>query len=435
MRLIQTCLLAISCLLLLSCSDNDSSLPGTALQGCEIEQQNRFVHELLQQAYLWYQDIPETLDYSQFASPAETLEFLRNRPLDRFSNITDAAAFTNLFSAGQFVGYGFSFLLRDADTTLWIRFVYDDAPAGRAGLRRGDQILTINGRSIDEIEAQNLWGTIFGPDTPGYPVNMLIQDAAGTITSVDMQKDVVNINTVLHAEVVDPGTLAIGYLVFNSFLQTSNAELEQVFADFSAAGVRRLILDLRYNGGGAVSVANNLASHLHRVNDHSQLFTSLRYNDKNPGSNSSYFLLPLVDALDLEQLIVITTEATCSASEMVINGLRPYLGTVQTVGSTTCGKPVGMNPFQFCDNVILPVTFSAENRDGFSDYFDGLTTDCPAGDNVSFAFGDQNEPMLAQALHLANNAQCLPPARSAHHGYRSLTDPRNELRAIIGGAH
>lgn len=424
MRAAQRLILLVICGFLLSCSDDNN-------EACSVEQQNRFVHELLKEFYLWYQDVPQTIDYSAFPSPEATLAFLRNEELDRFSNITDTEAFNNLFSAGQFTGYGFSFTVQN-DNTLWIRFVYSDSPANRAGLQRGDEVLTINNQDVADLITSNSLNSAFGPAEIGYPLEMLVRKANSSVVSMSMQKDIVNINTVLHSSIINTAQGVTGYLVFNSFLSTSNAELQQVFSEFSTASIERLVLDLRYNGGGSVPVANNLASYMNRVADHSQLFLSLVYNDKHQSSNQDYYLLPMIEALDLQQLTIITSEATCSASEMVINGLQPYPVEVKTVGGTTCGKPVGMNPYNFCSKTILPVTFQGLNKDGIGDYFDGIAADCPAADDVDFDFGDSNEPMLREALHLMNNGQCSVQPRGISRQPSAPLFPPSSLRAIIG---
>jgi carboxyl-terminal processing protease len=427
----------INSLLIVSCGGSSDGGPGGGLQidqnGCEISQQNQYVHEILKEYYLWYQQIPPNIDYTTFNSPAETLDFLRyqNPGPDRFSYITSESSYRSLFSDGQYFGYGFSFEI-DTDGRVWVRFVYDDAPTGKAGMQRGDEIVSIDGQTLTEITSIPGWSdNIFGPNQEGYPIDMVLRKNNGSMVSIHMLKTVVNINTVLHSSIIDGGATKTGYLVFKSFLETSDVELASVFAQFKAGGVNRVILDLRYNGGGRVSVANTLASYLQQVNNNSSLFSRLTFNDKHQSENTSYLLQQLNDALSIDQLIVITTEETCSASELVINGLSPYI-TVKTVGSSTCGKPVGMNPFFFCDNAMLPITFEAQNKNGVGGYFDGIAANCPAQDNVKIAFGDAADPMLAQARYLAENGSCM--STSSRAPVTAAPRPRStgNLRDIIG---
>jgi carboxyl-terminal processing protease len=430
----------ISCVLLLSCGGGTDDSLGDASLGnqqndqndCEIPQQNQYVHEILKQYYLWYQQVPSYIDYAAFNSPAETLDFLRYESPgpDRFSYITSESSYRSLMDSGQYFGYGFSFET-DVSGQVWVRFVYDDAPAGKAGMQRSDEIISINGETLTTITSNPNWTDILGPNQEGYPVDMVLRKANGSTSAIHMLKTTVNINTVLHSSVIDTGAVKTGYLVFKSFLETSSSELATVFANFKTAGVNRVILDLRYNGGGRVSVANTLASYLNKINNNTSVFGRLTFNDKNQNENYSYLLEQLNNALTLDQLIVITTGSTCSASEMVINGLSPYI-SVKTVGSTTCGKPVGMNPFFFCGNAMLPITFEVQNKNGYGGYYDGIAADCPAEDNVKFDFGDATDPMLAQALYLAENGSCMTTALRAPSSKAMQPRSSGNLRDIIG---
>lgn len=414
--------------LLLSCEEKGDLI--RPVEGCSLPEQNQFVHEVLMDRYFWYQEVNPSIDYNAFSSPQQLLNSLRFTALDRFSNITEAAAFNSLFTAGQFIGYGFSFHIEN-DNTVWIRYVYDDSPAGRADIQRGHEILAINGRTVVQINQDGAWGTIFGPAELGFPLEMTLRDATGTEINLNLEKTVVNINTVLHHSIISNGSEDVGYLVFNSFLNTSINELEQVFTEFSDASIRKLVIDLRYNGGGSVPVAAELGSYLYRNQQDGDIFTSLVHNDKNQFRNENYTFSTQTNALDLQQLVVISTSATCSASEMIINGLDPFID-VRIVGNTTCGKPVGFNGFAFCDNLLLPVTFASFNQNNEGDYFNGLAADCSVDDDISIAFGAATEPMLAESLHLSNTNSCLTAARAAPRPQQNRAFPPASLRAIIG---
>ena len=397
---------------------------------CSIPLQNRFVHEVLQDLYLWYREIVPDIDYSRFTSPEQTLDFLIDHEQDRFSSITRADVFDSLYNEGQYLGFGLSYSIEN-DGTVWVRFIYHDSAAGRAGLQRGDRILSINGQTVEQISAAFGWSEVFGPAEEGHAVDLLLQKQDGSMVTVNLLKSLVDINTVLHRSIIESESGAIGYLLFNSFLNTSNAELAEVFAEFKAAGVDRLILDLRYNGGGSVAVATQLASYLYQPASSTTLFGRLQYNDKHSSSNRDYYFKTLFDGLALDELVVISTASTCSASEMIINGLRPFI-KVSTVGSTSCGKPVGMNPFEFCDKVLLPVTFAVFNAANEGDYFDGIAADCAATDDLQHAFGSLQEPMLAEALYVSRNNSCSAKAAQGSRPASQTSDPIDTIQAIIG---
>jgi carboxyl-terminal processing protease len=433
--------LLISSVLLLSCGGGSSSeeilesvscQEAIAKDGCSIPVQNKCVHEVMKNYYLWYQQVEPVIDYEAFNSPSETLDYLRFDERDRFSVIMSDSYYQSVYSDGEYYGYGFAF---ETDTAgrVWVRYVYHNAPTDLAGIQRGDEIVSVNNQTLTDVTSNPDWNDfIFGPNEDGYPVDMVIRKSDGSTSSIHMRKALVDINTVLHSSVIDGGAVKTGYLVFNRFMDKSTNELATVFADFKAAGVNRLILDLRYNGGGLLRVANTLASYLKKVSTTNSVFGRLTYNDKNQQNNYSYMLEQLNNSLNLDQLIVITTASTCSASEMIINGLSPYI-PVKTVGSTTCGKPIGMNPFSFCSNVMLPITFELQNSNGVGGYFDGIAADCPAEDNVKIGFGDAADPMLAQARYLAENGSCKPvAARDATAPTISRHRSSTDLRDIIG---
>ena len=425
--------------LLLSCSGSGGGGNNGLDLECTTAKQNQYVHELLLDVYYWYQEVDPVINYADFESPQQTLDLLKYEALDRFSYIADAAEFDSIFGAGQYPGFGFS-LLTESDGTVWIRFIFDDSSAGRAGLQRGDQILSINGQTVVEISDAFAWDDVLGSDEEeGYTISMLVRKQDGSIITMSMEKSIVNINTVLHSSVINTSSDSVGYMVYESFIGVSNSEFERIFNTFNTAGVTKLILDLRYNGGGSALVATNLASYLKPVStNNTDEFTTLIYNDKLQFMNETLYLSPMINSLNIDQLIIITSEQTCSASEMIISGLDPYLD-VKTVGSPTCGKPVGMNGFEYCGNVILPVTFAVENVNNVGEYFDGLPADCPADDDVSYDFGDNLDPMLSQALYLSENNTCqITTASTQSQALKLDASPTTEpysLRSVIGGAY
>ncbi len=397
----------LACLgaLLIGCSG------GGGGDDCSVRKQNRFVHLDMLDRYYWYDRVPQTLDYDDFSSPEETLAFLRYEALDRFSYIASQEAFNNLFNNGTYIGYGFAFVIAD-DGRVLLRFVYDQSPAAASGFERGDEILAVNGQSAAIITAANGWNQAFGEAQIGLVTSLQLRRKNGNIETINLTKAVVTINTVLHSEIIPSGANNIGYLVFNSFLNTSPAELDPVFAQFGAAGVSQLILDLRYNSGGSTDVARDLASYLRDTPVSNQdLFVQLRYNARYQSSNFNVYLRPLANSLGLNEVTVITTSLTCSASEQIVSALQPYFSRVTTIGSASCGKPVGQNPRNFCDKTLVAVNFASFNAAGQGEYFSGIPADCSASDDPGFAFGDPGEPLLQAARFFVDNSTCPPVPR------------------------
>jgi carboxyl-terminal processing protease len=380
----------------------------------------RYVHGILRESYLWYDQVPRRLNYANYTDADELLSYNRYAALDRWSYITDAESYDNLFQAGRYVGYGFG-AGRDAAGHMRIRFVYRDSPAQRAGLRRGDRIVEVNGSTAEEIDAGNLWGTIYGDAELGLAATLAVQDGDGQTREVSMVKAWVEINTVLDARVhlLDDGR-RVGYLVFQSFLETAPAQLEAAFAEFAAAGVDELVLDLRYNGGGRLDVAALLAGLIGGEITAGKTFAKLRHNTKYSAYDQSVAFSGGPDGLNLNRVVVITTQDSCSASEAVINGLRPYLDVV-TVGTATCGKPVGMYGYNYCDKHLAPIEFEVVNAAGEGGYHEGIAATCAAGDELGLPLGDAGEASLRAALAFLRDGQCtLTPAGIAPSAKRPL---------------
>jgi hypothetical protein len=225
-------------------------------------------------------------------------------------------------------------------------------------------------------------------------------------------------------KVIDVGNRKVGYILFESFIDTSNAALDQAFATFARQGVTELVIDERYNGGGELSVAQHLASLIAGDSLAGRTLGTLAFNDKHTNQNQSYAFQTVANALDLTQVFFITTQASASASEFIINSLVPYIHVV-TVGSATFGKPVGENGFDVCTNVLYPITFKISNAAGYGDYFSGLPATCAAADDRTHALGDPAETSLATALGYVRHGSCgaTAQAEALNAAERSLRPP------------
>ena len=195
----------------------------------------------------------------------------------------------------------------------------------------------------------------------------------------------------------DVGSSRVGYIHFRNFVQPSVDALSSAFQQLKDQGASDLVLDLRYNGGGLVSVAQHLAGLIAGPPLVGKVFVNFTHNDKQTSRNTSYLFESKPQALTVPRLVVIATRGSASASEAIINGLRPYMD-VKVVGDTTYGKPVGQYGFEFCDKVLYPVAFLVTNSRGQADYYSGIPADCAAADDVDHALADAREGSLAEAL-------------------------------------
>jgi carboxyl-terminal processing protease len=385
---------------------------------CSITSQNIFVRNQLNVAYYWNQHLPGTSP-ANYDSPEAYLEAVRYRPIDNFySYITSAAANDAFFNDSQFVGFGFR--QETTTDTMLVQQVYEGSPALEAGLSRGDRITAINGQSVSSLVRNGTVGSAFGPPEIGVVAEIEFETAAGELKQGRMAKRLVTIPTVSVTRMVEADGRRVGYLMFNNFVRPSTAALNDAFAALKAGGANELILDLRYNGGGLVDVAVQLASLIGGTRTSGQVMINWAYNDRlSPLLNrSTRFQETPANTLNLERLFVITTQSSASASELIINSLRPFIPVV-VIGDTTYGKPVGQNTFNFCDKVLAPVVFSLRNANNEGDFFDGIPADCPAADDALHQLGDTEEASFAEALTFMRTGACSPRAEETSRTLRA----------------
>ena len=398
---------------------------------CTIPGQNLFVRNTLQEFYLWYREMPDP-NTALFASPEAYLEAVRYRPLDEsFSYITTESTSDAFFSDSQFIGFGIG--LKFEGQVLRLTEVYPDSPGSEAGLRRGYRIEAINGVSVADLVARGEIGGAFGPSEIGYSAVIRFRDLAGAEGEVRMAKRLVTIPTVSGTRVLDVDGRKVGYLVFRNFTEPSVGALTAAFDQLRAEGATELVLDLRYNGGGLVSVAQQLGGQIGGAATAQQTFVRFVHNDKNSFRDMSLLFPELVNSLNLSRLVVIATRSSASASELVINSLRPFM-PVTVVGDTTYGKPVGQYGFRFCGKILFPVAFTGRNARNDPDYFGGIPADCRAPDDLEHELGDPAEASLAEGLqHLVTgscSAAAAARARTAVAPRRPVT--RDAWRQLVG---
>jgi C-terminal processing protease CtpA/Prc len=400
-------LLALSFMSLLisacSLSGDDSSVPpqvGTA--ACTIDAQKQFVLDTMNDVYFWNDLLPPSVDLEAYATPEDLLAFLRSfQPLDNFSYIDDAAADAQFFGAGQYEGYGFSSRFEAVDDLRFTR-VFSSGPAFLAGFARGQRILMLNGRTITDIEANEGVGALFSQT----PLEFMIRRQDGSEYSAIVGQGLVTIDPVPQWRIIDrPDGSSVGYLELATFISTAEPAFATVFSAFMQADVNDVIIDLRYNGGGLVSTTELLGDFFGGVSANNLTFSKTLFNANNAALNRTAFFQQLSNSINLSRLVVIATDGTASASELITNSMEPH-AEVSIVGSTTFGKPVGQLGIEFCDKIIRPTAFETVNANDEGGYFDGLPADCDAVDDLSVAVGADVDPNITTALTLLETGAC-----------------------------
>lgn len=411
---------------LAACSSDGTGPAGpTTPAACSNDGQKTYVLDSLYAWYLWNDQLPANLSIADYATPEELVtrvtqtygpQNASNQPVDRWSTVGSLAADLAFFNEGEYEGFGFSWRLENNE----MRFtrVFADSPANLVGgFSRGQTVVSLDGRPIADILADE--GINAALDNP--TVLFQVRELDGTVLpAVSVSKDIVTIDPVPQARTIDmgPGNPPVGYMEFATFISTAhdgtphdgngNRDFDAVFSNFIAAGVEDVIIDLRYNGGGLVATANLLADYLGGFANDGQIFSNTEFNaDRAPANNSIDYFGRQANSIGINRLIVIASRGTASASELVINGLDPFVTDgVYIVGDSTYGKPVGQVGLEFCDKILRPTSFKKSNAEGYGDYFDGLPVDCPVADDLDFATGAPDDPNMVAALSYVDGAGC-----------------------------
>jgi C-terminal processing protease CtpA/Prc len=392
----------------------------TPTAACSVAGQRQALLDFMTNEYFWYQQL-----HSPDANATSMDAYFRSMlyvPTDRFSFSESTTAYQQLFDQGTFTGYGYSFVETDTtNITLRVRTVEPQGPAYAAGLRRGDTILSVDGHTPAEILA----GAAGPVGAEGVPRTIDVQDATGKVTELQMVSATFPLTPVRDVTVLDATRngqpIKVGYLDYTQFVTYSLGDLTNTVASFAAQGASELVLDLRYNGGGDVATSRDLASLIAGSRVAGQVFASLRFNDKNQARNENYLFNATGQSIpNLARVIVIASGDTASASELVINGLKPFMDVV-LIGATTYGKPYGFEPFDKCGTTYNAVNFESVNSLGVGGYTSGFAPTCPVADDLDHALGDPNEARLKAALGYIATGQCPQSPQAA------LFEPRSAL--------
>ena len=428
--------MAVLALVLSACGGGGG---GTGSASCSLESQRADLRASMVRDYLWYAQL-QSPDPNQFGSLAAYLGGLVSPgiagnaafPADRWSGLQSTQAFQRQFGDGQSLGYGLSVAGLEVIGTaqpLRVRYVEPRSPAAAAGVQRGDTILQVNGRAASELTQAGDFAWL-EPGSTGTRLQLRLRSLQAVERTVMLSSAVFDLQPVSVATVFSsPAGRSTGYLVLKDFINQSSEPLDAAFAQFRAAQVQELVVDLRYNGGGLVQLAAELASRIQPLAT-DRTFTSLVYSDKRTSSNFSFSFNRQPQAVTgLTRVYVLTSSRTCSASELLINGLQPFIEVVQ-VGGTTCGKPVGFQPRDNgCGITVSQVNFESLNANGEGRFWNGLVPRCAAAEDWNRALGDPAERLTAVALAHADTGVCPVVAVGEAERARSLGARLREARA------
>jgi len=347
-----------------------------------------------------------------------------------FTYVTSIKEEDAYYGEGTDSGYGIRLVIYTDVNRLFVREAFEGSPADSANIDRGTEILAIgttssNLKTISSLVASggiNAVSGALGPSTAGTTRVFRIRDSSGverevSLTQADFQIDPVSDR--YGAKIINDGGHKVGYVNLRNFTNPAEQDLRDAFAEFKAQGVTELIVDLRYNGGGLISVAE-LVGDLLGGGHEGEIFDYVTFRDSKSDNNESYAFTRQPETIAPTRIAFIGTDSTASASELVINGMVPYLGTdMALVGSNTYGKPVGQIPFDQaeCDDRLRAIALKIENADHLGEYYTGLASTvpvtCSAYDDLDYQLGDPNEAMVSAALDFLAGRSCTSITASA----------------------
>jgi hypothetical protein len=390
--------------LTLSCKKNNTVVPDTTTTTPEMARDS--LYYIMKDWYFWF-SMPEATALTNttkanYKDPYVLMDAMRYKALDRWSFVADYDQF-NAQMNGTFIGHGFRIGLDDSGNAR-IAMIYSQSALYLEGVRRGWIVKKINGTDVAPVLMSGdsaAYSNLIGPSEAGITNIFIFIRPDGSEETISATKSNFIVNTVILYDTLHLSTGVTGHLVFDSFISPSLAELETAFTFFKDNSVKDLILDLRYNSGGYLSIAQALASLIAGNAYEGSVFVKLNFNANHASENANniYNIINTPYPLDLSRLVVITTRSTASASEAVMNGLKPYMNVV-SIGDTTDGKPTGMMGWEVAKKYwFWPVTFKLVNKNDDGEYFAGIAPAKYAGDDITHDFNDRNELCLKEAIY------------------------------------
>jgi carboxyl-terminal processing protease len=344
--------------------------------------------------------------------------------LDRYSFLDDGTT-SKALQQGIVGDMGFQVGFQ-TDNTLYVVYVYPGSPADKAGIKRGWKLASVNGVSqFTQSKATNdLLDNALGSNSATFSfVKPDGNTQQNTLTAADYK-----LNPILYTNVFNFNGTKVGYFVFNNFVALPDVKtgIDAAFDAYSKAGVKQLIIDLRYNGGGLIETAEYLANKMvPAAKNNTEMYSQYFNNNVNTGNYSTYFtnmkavpyfpaenwtdifhseattyktmMFQKQGALDLSNVSFLVTRNTVSASELLYNVLKPAMKS-RLVGDTTYGKPVGFINITFGKYDMYAACFQIKNAAGEGDYFQGIKPDIQKTDDYTTDWGNLNDPILRAAL-------------------------------------
>jgi len=429
------------------------------------------------ETYFWNDGIPtyELFKPRSYSTDQEVLDAIiklpgTGKPVDKYSFLDDGAVSSSL--GGVSGDFGFSVFYNDDDANsstptedLRIKYVSPGSPAATAGLKRGYQITTLNGRTGSALSTSLsanvsfVSTAVFGS---GSTVSMTVKKPDGSNQSVTIARATYANNPILATKTFTVGSKKVGYIAYNSFTTNSRDALRAAIGKFQTDGASELIVDLRYNGGGSVATSDVFTNLIAPASVNGQvMYTTYWTKTMQDGNAKILSNQPLLDAngklqtftsgvngkwatyadinykptfdagnvenfakegtADFKKIYFLVLSGTASASELLINNLKGVMPSeIKLIGRQTYGKPVGFFAINIDKLDLYVPQFETRNQKNFGGFYEGLVVDKSLADDVTKDFGDEKEALLAAALAYSEK------------GFFSVSAKGNTLSSISG---
>ena len=418
-----------------STATSTTTTPTPTSSGCSLRDRQDWAAAQLREWYLFPDTLPATLDPTPYTTVGDYIDALtataRSQRKDRyFTYLTSIATENAFYASGSSAGFGFRLSTDATARRAFVAETFEDTAALAAGIDRGAEIVAIGTTSADLRTVDSIIATegsagvtnALGPSTAGTTRLLRITDASGTrnVTLSKTEYSLTPVSNRYGAQIINDGGRQVGYLNLRTFISTADPALRSAFASFRAAGVTNVIIDMRYNGGGLVSIAELMSNLLGANRSTSDVIDYTTFRPEKSANNVTALFAPQPQSIAPTKIAFIGTGGTASASELVIAAQIPYLhANAGLIGTNTYGKPVGQIALDraACDDRLRVIAFALQNANRQGAYYDGLASiveaSCQAGDDLTHPLGSPLEASTRSALDFLAGRSCTPITATA----------------------